>query len=387
MKIRLLTLTLAVTVFLSGCASMLQRSYHSSVDHVEYTVSEDSSMLRAETYRGLVDAILYFVNAHASQGVIRLYNYTSDVEADLAKACLEVTEEDPLGAFAVEDISYEFSRIVSYYEVTISLSYCRTEEEIAGLQLASGPSGVRLKIQEAVASFAPTLLLRVSYFSENADAIRAMVAQAYYDTPTSAFGMPEVQVSIYPETGSQRIVAIDLAWSDSRTLLIQKSSDLIQSADDLLALTAPAGETYTPTELYTLFLQNIPPIDPEGASDPLSALTGQPADQLAHTLALEMLFQRTGIDSTLVTGFVDGVSTCWLIVDSGDGFRHLPFVSAAEEIRLCTDLEMAGLGYLWADDLYPDCVDYDAQVPGTPAPPDETTQDDATTAQPSNDVP
>lgn len=371
MKIRLSALALTVTVLLSGCASMLQRSYSSSVQHVEYTVSEDSSMLRAETYRGLVDAILYFVNEHAAQGVIRLYNYTSDVESDLARACLEITEEDPLGAFAVENITYEFSRIVSYYEVTISLSYSRTVEEVDALRLASGSSGIRARIQDAVASFSSTLLLRVSYFSEDADSIRTMVAQAYYDTPTSAFGMPEVQVSIYPETGSQRIVAIDLVWPGSRTGLIQQSSDLLRAADELLSLNPPANEAYLPVELYTIFLEHIPPIDPKGASDPLSALTGRPANQLAHTLALELLFQRTGIDATLVTGFVHEVGTCWLIVDSGDGYRHLPFVSTVEEIRLCTDLEMSGLGYLWEDDLYPDCVDYDAEVPGFASPSEE----------------
>lgn len=375
MKTRLLALALVVAVLLSGCASMLQQSYSSSVKHVEYTVAEDSSSLRAETYRGLVDAILYFVNEHVTQGVIRLYNYTSNVEEDLANACLEVTEEDPLGAFAVEDITYEFSRIVSYYEVNVSLTFSRTIEEIDSLQLASGPSGIRMKIQDAVAAFAPTLLLRVSYFSDDADSIRAMVAQAYYDTPSSAFGMPEVRVSIYPESGSQRIIAIELDWPTSRAALIQQSGELIWAADELLSLNPPADEQYTPAELATLLLQSIPPIDPEGASDPLSALASLPADQLAHTLALELLFQRAGIDATLATGFVGGVSTCWLIVDSGDGYRHLPFASTVEEIQLCTDLEMSGLGYLWAEDMYPDCVNYNAEISGIPPSSDEVPAD------------
>ena len=85
-------------------------------------------MLRAESYRGLVDAILYFVNEHARQGTIRLYNYTSDVEQDVDAACREVMEEDPLGAFAVADIHYTASRIVSYYEVAVSLSYSHTAQ-------------------------------------------------------------------------------------------------------------------------------------------------------------------------------------------------------------------------------------------------------------------
>ena len=56
MKLRLAPLALVLVVLLSGCAAMLERSYVSSTAHVEYTpLNEDSSVLRAESYRGLVD--------------------------------------------------------------------------------------------------------------------------------------------------------------------------------------------------------------------------------------------------------------------------------------------------------------------------------------------
>lgn len=371
MRYRLCALLLAVTLLLTGCSTMLQRPYFSSVDHVEYTMTEDSSILRAETYRGLVDAILYFVNAHAVQGVIRLYNYTTDVESDLAAACMEVTQEDPLGAFAVAGIAYEFSRIVSYYEVTVYLDFAHSEAEIAAIQPVTGSSALRQKLELAMSEFASSLLLRVSYFTGDEDDLRAMAAQAYYDTPAAAFGMPEIQVSIYPDSGAQRIVDIALQWPDSRTALLQRSEELLQTASGLLAEHPAAGEMYTPAELTELFYQAAAPLDPSGASDPYSALTGESADQLAHALALELLFQLAGTDATLVTGFAEVGDTCWLIVDTGDGYRHLVF--SAEGAALYTDLEMAGLGYLWNEALFPDCVDYDADLSGpVPQAPEES---------------
>lgn len=58
MKLRLAPLALVLVVLLSGCAAMLERSYVSSTAHVSTLRSnEDSSVLRAESYRGLVDAI------------------------------------------------------------------------------------------------------------------------------------------------------------------------------------------------------------------------------------------------------------------------------------------------------------------------------------------
>ena len=98
MNKRILPLVLCAALLLSGCSAMLERGHETITTHVDYAVTEDESILRAETYQGLVNAMLYFVNGHRAQGTIRLYNYTGDVEADLANARDEVMYEDPLGA-------------------------------------------------------------------------------------------------------------------------------------------------------------------------------------------------------------------------------------------------------------------------------------------------
>lgn len=372
MKLRLTALLLAMAMLLSGCASMLQRSYSSSVEHVEYTVTEDSSTLRAETYRGLVDAILYFVNEHAEQGVVRLYNYTTDVDTDLDAACQEVMQEDPLGAFAVESIDCQSARIVSYYEVTVSLTYSHTAQEVDAIQLVTGTSSIRQKLQQAVSAFSSSLVLRSSYFTGGESDVRAMAVQAYYDTAQSAFGMPDISVAVYPDSGAQRIIEVTFRWPESQEKLTERSVDLLVLARQLLGADPPAGESYTPQELTAILQANTSAMDPGGASDPYSALSGADSNQLAHTLALELLFQLAEIDVTLVTGMDSLGDTCWLIVDTDVGYRHL--LLTAEEPQLYTDLELTALGYLWNGDLYPDCVDYDADLSGA--------QSDAETAEP-----
>lgn len=367
MKRRLTALFLAAALgaspALSGCASMLQRSYSNSAPHVDYAATaEDPSILRAETYRGLVDAILHFVNGHASQGLIRLYNYTTDVETDLANACLEVTQEDPLGAFIVDDISYEFSRIVSYYEVTVSLTYSHTLEETEAIQPVTGATAIRQKLLQAMSGFSSTLLLKASYYPGNEDSLYAIAVQAYYDTPQAAFGLPGIQVEVYPDSGPQRIISITLDWPEDTAELARKSEQTVAAARQLLSGNPPAGEQYTPEELTALLLQSVPPMDPDGAGDPCSALSGESANQLAHALALELLFHLSGTDAMLVTGLSGSSAACWLIVDTGDGYRHLLY--SPEGAQLYTDLEMSGLGCLWNPEPYPDCVDYDADLSG-----------------------
>lgn len=379
MKKRLWALALALPLLLSGCAPIFQRPYSSSVEHVELSKTVDSSVLRAETYRGLVDAILYFVNAHAADGVVRLYNYTGSVEEDLDAACQEVLREDPLAAFAVEDISCECARIVSYYEVTVTLAYSHTADEVDAIQFVAGSANLRQELCRAMEEFSTSVVLRLSYFAGDADDVRSLAVQAYYDTPLAAFGMPEFEISVYPESGTQRIVEVDLQWPMPQSALRSRSAALLELADNLLAANPPAdGEAgYAPEALALLLRQTAAPMDPAGVSDPYGALRGDSANQLAHTLALELLLQQAGMETTLATGRTAEGDACWLMVNTEAGWRHL--LPTEEEPMLYTDLELTALGYLWNTEAYPACVDYNADLSG--AAPTSTDQEGSEPAE------
>ena len=363
MKRRLLPLILAMALLLSGCAPLFQRSYTSSTPHVEAATEEDPSVLRAESYRGLVDAVLYFVNEHLSQGVVRLYNYTSDVEADLAAACQEVTLEDPLCAYAVEEITYSCSRIVSYYEVTVSIRYSHTAAEVDGIRAVTSTSAIRAAVDEAITRFASSLTLRVSYFSGDEDTLRAMAAQAYYNAPQCAFGMPEVSVALYPGSGPQRIVELTFQWPGDKKTLEMRSAELSAAAEQFLAQLTLPGEAPAPLELAEAFLLGTPPTDAAGTDDPYGALSGSPATHLARTLALELLCHKAGVNAVFVSGFSGGADACWLIVSTDGDYRHL--LMTEEGPRLYSDPEMTALGYLWVADQYPACPP-SGEVPPSP---------------------
>ena len=353
MKTRFAAIVLACALLLSGCTSLFQRSYYSSTDHVDYSVDEDSSVLRAESYRGLVDAMLYFVNEHLSRGVVRLYNYTGNVEEDLAAACLEITHKDPLTAYAVERIAYEYSRIVSYYEVTVTVTFSHSQAEINAIRSLPGISSLRPLLEEAMAGFSSGLTLHLSYFSGNEETLRTMAAQAYYAVPQCAFGMPEMDVVFYPESGPQRIVVLSFRWPGDKKTLEMRSSELVAAADQFLSLNPPSEEGHTPSALAEAFLLTVPPADPAGAADPYSALTGAPATLSAQMLALELLLHRAGLEAVYVSGFSGGAESCWLIVKTGENYSHL--VQGEEGILLLSDGEMTGRGCLWRTDLYPAC--------------------------------
>ena len=132
MKKRLFALLAASALLLAGCSTLLERDL-SQVDphNTAPTTEGDPSILRADSYQELVNALIYFVSGGVEEGTVRLYTDTENVEPYLSDACLEVVQEDPLGAYCVEFIKYTVDPVVTYFEAKLDITYRRTREQVA----------------------------------------------------------------------------------------------------------------------------------------------------------------------------------------------------------------------------------------------------------------
>lgn len=356
MKRGLLALALAAAMALTGCSAMLERSYVSSTTHLDYSVAEDSSILRVETYQGLVNALLYFVNQHASTGTLRLYNYTGDVEADLESACNEVTTEDPLGVFCVRSMNYDSTRILTYYEVDVRITYSRSAQVVSSIQTVSGLSGLRSELTRAISTRQSQSLSRVSYFSGDEEMVRALFWQAYYSTPRLVLSAPQISVSLYPSTGSQRIVEVNLTWPDGQNGL-EEYAKAVDAAVEQLLDTA-SSDTYTVEQLVELVAQEVS-CSSTGSLTALDALSGKPSSDQGLLLGLEAVLQGADIETNMVVGSFRGNPTTWLIVSTPQGYRHLLAQSLHpdQDLQLYTDQQLTDQGYSWPTALYPACLE------------------------------
>jgi hypothetical protein len=363
MKRRISVLILALCLLLAGCSSMLDRQFNPPVQaHNQFPAADtDSSALRAETYTELVNAVFYLVSQGQKKGVVKLYNYTRDVASDLAAACLEVAREDPLGTYAVDYIKHDYTRVLNYYEATITIGYRRTPEQIASIVPVTGSSAIRGEVQNALDNFSPEVVLRVSYFTEDANYIGSLIRQAYYDTPAAAFGMPDYTVSLYPDTGTQRIVEVTLTYPDDPAVLRQKSAQLKQQARDLLSslLSTSTGDTRLAGILTALRARSNQLFAAAGgaslSSSPYAALVSGAADSEGRALALTLLYNMAGAECNVVSGTLNGQSHFWVIVVTSAGPRHADPAMADGLFR--GDQTMEAAGYAWNASDYPACVE------------------------------
>ncbi len=365
---------LAVCLALSGCASMLERTYAGSETHVDYPVVEDDSTLRVETYQGLVNAFLYYVNEHSYAGAVRLYNYPGQPEDDLERARAQVMGQDPLAAWAVRDITCDVTRILTYYEVDVRISYTRTAQEMADVLNVFGQAGLNAELERLADERESRAVLLLSGFTGNAAQAEELFRLAWYGDPArSNPAPPEFAVTFYPEEGNRRVAELAAAWGSPAAGSEDYATQLATAAAQLLESNPPADGAYTVEELAAILRDNAV-YDAEGDPLALAALTGEAASEKGLILAMEHLCRQVGIEASPVLG---GDGSLWLIVNTPEGYRHLPArgllprpepedPEAEPEPILYTDNGMRALGFTWNDALYPPCPE--AEAAGPPAP-------------------
>ena len=367
-------LALCAALLLTGCSSMLEREYVSLSPHPQFpAVVDDSNAIRVETYQQLSNALWAMVKAHQETGVIRLRNYTptagSTVEDDLTRAREEVYHDDPLGNYAIDAIDTDLERIVMYYEATVTIAYRRTKEQVDAVTDVTGSGAIRTQLRSALSGFRPEVALKLNYFSEDADYIRALIRETYYDTPAAALGMPQVEVALYPDSGFQRIVEVTFTYPEDPAVLQAQSRALTNQADSLLL---PLQENNLRGDdlaraLLTALTDRIAAHEPQEAA-PLSTawcLMEGTGDSQGLALAYRLLCDAAGLESQVVEGSLDGAPHYWVILSAQAGYRHVD-PSLGGDGFLLTDQDMTDLGYEWTAADYPACGESEENLQNTP---------------------
>lgn len=350
MKRASLSLALCLALLLSGCSSLLDRSYVMVEPHVEQpAVAGDSSTLQVSTYSELVNGVLFLVSQGMEQGMIQLTDYLGDVEEDLNRACLEVAKDDPLGAYAVDFIKNSYTRVLTTYEAVISITYRHTKEQVQNLVNVTSTSAIRKEVAEALSGYRPELVLRVGYFTGDEGSVADLVRQAYYDAPATAMGMPECTVTLYPDSGTQRIVEILLTYPEEEGTMREKSTQLQNQLASLISTSRPQqlSDAERLSQLFSLLPRTVS-YAPGGGSTPWDAILGAGANSEGLALAFQLLAGELGVGSTLIEGTLGGVPHFWNQLFDDDGAHYVDLTRDRSGTTWSAE-DLLALGYLWED--------------------------------------
>lgn len=222
MQKKLTAAVLASVLLLTGCGSFLNREYSSSEPHSDaYFGGDDRSALRLDSYQDLVNGLLTLITDRAADGTIWLYPSGSLPGAAEAmdRACAEIQQETPLGAYAVDYITYTIDDSAHNYSVVkLTIGYRRSAEQVGAMVHVTSVSALYDLLTAAASSQLPELVIQASYFDQRPDEIRATVEQVQRETLPDGISWADVspwQVNFYPDDGQAGIVEILLGTEET----------------------------------------------------------------------------------------------------------------------------------------------------------------------------
>ena len=363
-----LLLSLGLLASLGGCSLFDKSNYELSAYTAQTEDVTEADVGYISDYASLKRAITWLVSEHREAAELQFQNYDGNISRDISQACWEVKSSTPLGAFAIDYTSCDLSRIVSFYQADLYITYRRSAEQMQALEELTGLTDLSQRLSQALQNAQTYLVLELSAAALTGDMVRALVAEAYYADALACPRMPEVEVSLYPESGMDRIVEISLDYGLEAEALARMRSELSQSCAEALVYTGASGEASAETgdslrqadRLYAacLYLAENCSYSPDAGATAYDALVNGAANAEGMAMACQAFCNMLGIECRVVSGRLDNEPHFWNMV-TVDGLSCHVDMSDPNEVFLSSDEKVLGR-YWWDTEAYPACpTDYD----------------------------
>ena len=385
---RVLAAAMAALLLLTaaGCAALFDKEVYTEEPYeVPSEAAEPEDAEAISNYAALRRAISRLVSEHAESGELQFQNYDGSISQDISTACWEVKSSTALGAFAVDYISYDLSRIVSYYQAEIYITYKRSEYQMSALEQMENLSAMNIRLEDALRNGETYLVLGVAAASLTADAVEDQIRTAYYTDPLTSPVLPAAETAVYPETGVSRIVELVMDYGLDGDTLAARRGELAEAVNEMAlscagAASSPAEENEaaeerraeeTPADseepgaadpaelaraLYAYLSENCVPEDGAG-NTAWDALCGGSADSEGIAMALLAGCRALDIPCRIVAGRLEGEPHVWNIITIGGLSYHADASrrdAGEESVFLVSDQTLWGT-YWWDTSQYPPC--------------------------------
>lgn len=366
---RILSALLAVCLVLSlsGCGSIFNGRRYVVSDYIDES-SADDDIDDIKSYNSLYRAVNGMVVRHDEEGHFKFLNYSGDISDDLAQACREVKSETALGAYSIDYISYDVSRIVSYYEASVYITYKRSKDQADSIVSIGSSINIKKYLQDCMTTMNPSLTLSMNTTMVDEASVREYISDIYYSNPLCCVICPDVTVNIYPDTGVQKIFEIYFNYSGiEKGELSEMKADLLSTAANYANEVDDKSPQSSVVSIISLMrdrciCSDLTPLDED--YDPLSstaygAVVGGFADSEGFAVGVASLCVASGVKCTVVSGRLNNEEHYWNIVEFGGSSYHIDAFELARDpslpIRFLSDTDISG-SYWWDTSKYPACT-------------------------------
>lgn len=385
---RLAAAALAFCLLFTGCG-WLEGSYASVTPHRQHSGGNDSQVVVVENYLQIRNALENMVSNGTESSVISVADFQQDQLRDsMDMAVRYVKTSFPIGAWAVEELTYEVGAIGEDSAVAVEILYRHERSEIQKIQQVPDMEQARQLITDALSSYETGLVLLVEDY-RSMD-IQQLVEDFAKSNPGDLMEVPEVTAQLYPDTGRTRVLELKFSFQSSRDSL-RTMQEVVRRIFDSAALyvSRDVQDSQKLSQLYSFLMERSEYQIKTSITPAYSLLNHGVGDSSAFAVVYAEMCQRAGLECHVVVGTRNGEPWCWNIVRDDGYYYHVDLLAslALGKLTPMTDENMSD--YVWDYSAYPACTGKPPEEPTAPpqTPPPETTAPPQETTAPEETAP
>ena len=364
MKRIITTIILVIFAALTfGCAAILEDERVEERRHVIIPVERPPyEQIEVSDFYELKEAIIELIMAHETSARIVSFSYdTEEVQYDLDRAINEIMTYHPIGVYAVSEIIGHATKIVTFFEITLSIEYMRTMQQIDSIFDVSESRDLRQALLEMMGEYSAEAVFRTP-LQLTVEDIVGYIVDIYYQNPRRIFWRPVVAVEVFPESGEDRIFSVRFdfgrdpgilrALGDSVFVAVRSNVEAAEGDTEARLLLSLANNLIAIADFDEFAARTLPEHGLQNpAATAFGALINGSAIGEGFAMAFKALSDELGISSRVVLGTLDGQYHAWNLVNLDGHYYHIDVakgdVNGIENTFLLSDTQMRGSGYVW----------------------------------------
>ncbi|MBR4878771.1 MAG: hypothetical protein IKU13_02940, partial [Clostridia bacterium] len=332
-KRKLAVLVLVGCLLFSGCSiggEVYEKTPHLSDEPGQIP----ADMVVVSTYSAIKGKIQEMVNSAVPSAKFAVVDYWGDIDTDIKDIIMQITTDDPVGSYAVSSIIYEQAKTIDYHQVSLSIQYKKTADEIRNIINIRNHEDFENHLFDMFSKFKTKQVFNVSV-SETESELIDLAYKAYYNSPTTAVGLKSVKISPVKDTRMNQIIEFELEylWNKADLLIMQDTIEktVHELSADMLDKTTDEKIQFIYDYLQTIPVDNEAMIvvaetnNTQAKTEPYSAygalINGKTA-QSGIALAAKTMCDVLEVPSIIVEGDKNDIPHLWLMVKRGDIWQH-----------------------------------------------------------------
>ena len=348
---RFTVLILLLALLLSGC-SWMDGEYHSVKPHASdgNKLSEDA--VTASNYIELRNALSEMVNSGRVQSTIYISGFSlADVDQYMTSAIMYVKEDTAIGAYAVEEITYEGGNSGGNPAIAVEVSYLHSRQELLRIKTVNNTDGAKSLVSSALRNYESSVTIKVKdYQSFDVD---QFVAEYANENPHQCMEIPQVSATTYPKQGAERVVEVFFTYQNNKETLKSMQemvSPIFQAAEVYVRNSDNEAQKYE--QLYAFLMERFDYKIETSITPVYSLLRYGVGDSKAVAMVYNIMCQNANLECHVVSGTKNGEAYYWNLIHFDDTDYHVDLLSCAEAEEFQAMIADDMTGYVWDYSLY-----------------------------------